>query len=77
MQTRKPQRAAIPSAGRCVPFSLMQPFQWDGKSWLTAALPCAALQEQAAQEPPRAPQWLHGGAQLGAGDAGQNRVSQP
>lgn len=31
MQTQKPQRAAIPSAGRCVPFSLMQPFQWDGE----------------------------------------------
>lgn len=32
MQTQKPQRAAIPSAGRCVPFSLMQPFQWDGEA---------------------------------------------
>lgn len=43
MQTQKPQRAAIPSAGRCVPFSLMQPFQWDGEELADTSI--AALQD--------------------------------
>lgn len=43
MQTQKPQRAAIPSAGRRVPFSLMQPFQWDGEE--LADTSTAALQD--------------------------------
>lgn len=43
MQTQKSQRAAIPSAGRCVPFSLMQPFQWDGEELADTSI--AALQD--------------------------------
>jgi len=43
MQTQKPQRAAIPSAGRCVPFPLMQPFQWDGEE--LAGTSVAALRD--------------------------------